>query len=191
MVLVKHLTALFFFVGVIGVSSGSVYEVGDSHGWNNDSSVDYTSWASTKNFHVGDIIRFVYNPLENNVMQVSRKSFHACNSTDFVSVIISGNDSIPITRPGHYYYICGVPGHCQAGQKVDIRVPKPSSSPAPSASPSSWSPIPPPTEHPSDPSPPAGNAPSPSKNTASPSSIEYYSKWLLAFHLFIAVGFLH
>ncbi|KAE8009725.1 hypothetical protein FH972_006146 [Carpinus fangiana] len=188
MALVKHLTALFFFVGVIAVSSGTVYEVGDSDGWNNDGSVDYKTWASTKNFHVGDIIRFVYNPLENNVMLVSRKSFHACNSTDFVSVIISGNDSIPITRPGHYYYICGVPGHCEAGQKVDIRVPKPSSSPAPSASPSSWSPIPPPTEHPSDSSPPAGNAPHPSKNSAS--SIEYYSTGLLAFHLLIAVGFL-
>jgi hypothetical protein len=60
MALVKHLTALFFFVGVIGVSSGTVYEVGDSHGWNNDSSVDYKTWASTKNFHVGDIIRKLF-----------------------------------------------------------------------------------------------------------------------------------
>lgn len=102
---------------------------------------------------------FVYNPLENNVMLVSRKSFHSCNSTDFVSVIISGNDSIPITKPGHYYYICGVPGHCEAGQKVDIRVLKPSEL-APTASPSSSSPIPAPTQH-------------PAKSTAS--SIDYYS----------------
>ncbi|KAK7856782.1 mavicyanin [Quercus suber] len=172
MALVKNVMVLFFFLALIEVSFGVVYEVGDSRGWTNDSSIDYKSWASTKEFRVGDTIRFVYNPIENNVMLVTYENFKSCNSTDPKFVRISGNDSLPITKPGHYYYICGVPGHCEVGQKVDIRVPK-TSSPSPSLSPS-------PTE---------GHAPAPGPSKSSASSNQYF-KHLLAFQLFIATGVL-
>ncbi|XP_075639856.1 mavicyanin-like [Castanea sativa] len=178
MALVKNVMVLLSFLALIEVSFGVVYEVGDSRGWTNDSNFDYKSWASTKEFRVGDTIRFVYNPIENNVMLVSYENYKSCNSTDPKFVRISGNDSFPITKPGHYYYICGVPGHCEDGQKVDIRVPKtpsptPKSSPSPSLSPS--------------PSPSEGHAPAPAPSKSSPSSIQYH---LLAFQLFIATGVL-
>ena len=61
MALFKNVMVLFFFFAlIIEVSFGAVYEVGDSRGWINDSSVDYKSWASTKEFHVGDIIRKLF-----------------------------------------------------------------------------------------------------------------------------------
>uniref|UniRef100_A0A2N9H0B5 Phytocyanin domain-containing protein n=1 Tax=Fagus sylvatica TaxID=28930 RepID=A0A2N9H0B5_FAGSY len=175
MALFKNVMVLFFFFAlIIEVSFGAVYEVGDSRGWINDSSVDYKSWASTKEFHVGDIIRFVYNPLENNVMSVTFKSFKSCNSTEPEFVRISGNDSFTITKPGHYYYICGVPGHCEIGQKVDIRVAKSSKlAPTPSPSPK-LAPSPTPTSSPSpkfSPSPAPSLSPSPKlAPTPSPSS---------------------
>lgn len=31
-------------------------------------------------------------------------------------------DSITLKRPGHMYFLCGAPSHCQAGQKVDVKV---------------------------------------------------------------------
>ena len=116
----------------------------------------------------------MYNPIENNVMLVTYENFKSCNSADPKFVRISGNDSLPITKPGHYYYICGVPGHCEVGQKVDIRVPK-TSSPNPSLSPS--------------PSPTEGHAPAPGPSKSSASSNQYF-KHLLAFQLFIATGVL-
>ena len=60
MALVKNVMVLFFFLALIEVSFGVVYEVGDSRGWTNDSSIDYKSWASTKEFRVGDTIRKLF-----------------------------------------------------------------------------------------------------------------------------------
>lgn len=67
---------------------------------------------------------FEYNPTFHNVLQVNRSDFHSCDATSPIATYTTGNDSIVINSPGHYYYICGFVGHCQAGQKVDLRVPK-------------------------------------------------------------------
>lgn len=55
-------------------------------------------------------------------MQVNPSNFRSCNISTPIRTYSTGNDSIIIKIPGHYYYICGFQGHCQAGQKVDIRV---------------------------------------------------------------------
>lgn len=70
-------------------------------------------------------------------MQVTQHDFQSCNATSAIATYTSGSDSITLKRPGHFYFLCGVPGHCQAGQKVEVLV-KPSSI-GPSASPSSAS----------------------------------------------------
>ncbi|XP_070035751.1 mavicyanin-like [Nicotiana tomentosiformis] len=113
----------------------TVYSVGDSAGWTG-SNTDYHMWASTKTFQVGDTLAFFinyclngaevfqYNQQLHNVVRVSLSDFHSCNAGNPIVTYSSGNDSITIVGPGHYYYICGFRGHCQAGQKLDIRVPK-------------------------------------------------------------------
>lgn len=65
---------------------------------------------------------FVYNTEYHNVMQVTHKDFRSCNATSPIVTYTSGSDSITVKRPGDFFFICGSPGHCQAGQKVDIRV---------------------------------------------------------------------
>lgn len=80
---------------------------------------------------------FEYNPQFHNVMQVSHAAYKACNASSPITTHTTGNDSISITRHGHYFFLCGVPGHCQSGQKVDIHVVRSSSSsmaPSPSVS---------------------------------------------------------
>ncbi|CAK9147057.1 unnamed protein product [Ilex paraguariensis] len=131
--LAKKAMVLFWMMAVCEVSMGSVYKVGDSAGWTTVGNVDYNKWASTKNFLVGDIIIFEYHKQFHNVMQVSRSDFHSCNATAPIATYSTGNDSITIRWPGHYFFICGFPGHCLAEQKVDIRVLRASH---PSASPS-------------------------------------------------------
>ncbi|KAI3867081.1 hypothetical protein MKW92_022395 [Papaver armeniacum] len=107
----------------VASSTAEVYKVGDDKGWTTLSPIpDYQKWSSTKAFKVGDSIG---------------------------TTLTSGKDTIPINSKGHYWYICGIPGHCAMGQKVDIRVvthvtqtptssspsaPTPSSGPSPSAS---------------------------------------------------------
>ncbi|GFP92294.1 mavicyanin [Phtheirospermum japonicum] len=120
----REIVGFLFFMAVCGSCMATVYEVGDSAGWTIIGNVDYNTWASSKTFQIGDTLIFEYDPRFHNVMQVSRSDFHSCNAAAPISTYATGNDSIVIHSPGHYYYICGFVGHCQAGQKVDIRVPK-------------------------------------------------------------------
>ncbi|WOG94845.1 hypothetical protein DCAR_0314142 [Daucus carota subsp. sativus] len=125
---------------------GEVYKVGDSAGWTSVMDVDYKHWAETKTFHVGDTIIFKYNKEFHNVLQVSYENYKSCNATNPIAIFTTGNDSITIKSPAHFFYICGYPQHCQAGQKVDIRVPRsvaPGPAPGPSLPPTSAPRIPP------------------------------------------------
>jgi hypothetical protein len=61
-------SAVIFFLVMMGLcvvsnSMALVYKVGDNDGWSSLGHVDYAKWASTKNFHVGDALRKLLNPL--------------------------------------------------------------------------------------------------------------------------------
>ncbi|KAK4355522.1 hypothetical protein RND71_024493 [Anisodus tanguticus] len=145
MLILSTTALLSLFTANLG--SAAVYKVGDSAGWTiGGANVDYHTWAASKTFRVGDILVFEYNRTQHNVLRVSLADYHKCNAGNPITSYSSGNDSITIKGPGHYYYICGFPGHCQAGQKLDVRVlkvtrpadsqspsPSPRSSPAPAA----------------------------------------------------------
>ncbi|XP_073139946.1 mavicyanin-like [Henckelia pumila] len=116
---------MFFIIlisSVIDLSTGAVHSVGDSAGWTTIGNVDYKQWAATKNFQLGDVIVFVYHPQFHNVMQVTHGGYKACNASSPISTHTTGNDTITVDSYGHHFFLCGVPGHCQAGQKVDINV---------------------------------------------------------------------
>lgn len=123
--------------------SATVHKVGDSAGWTTLIPVDYAKWASSKQIHVGDSLLFEYNTKFHNVLQVTQEQFKSCNASSPVASYNSGADSIPLKRPGTFYYLCGFPGHCQLGQKVEVKVIAgsssallgPASGPSPSPSP--------------------------------------------------------
>ncbi|KAM0952038.1 putative Phytocyanin domain, cupredoxin [Dioscorea sansibarensis] len=108
----------------LGSSMGEVYKVGDSAGWTIIGNVNYTAWASSKKFKVGDILLFEYDTQFHNVLEVSKDDYHACNNASPLATYATGNDSITIKRRGHHFYLCGFPGHCAVGQKLDVRIPK-------------------------------------------------------------------
>ncbi|GAB4840816.1 hypothetical protein Ancab_021577 [Ancistrocladus abbreviatus] len=149
---------LVMVMGICSCIRGVVFKVGDSQGWTTINTPNYTHWAASKTFHTGDILVFQYNRNFHNVIQVTTlAAFKSCDASNPFAVYNSGDDTINIRRPGHYFYLCGFPGHCQAGQKVDIRVPKapwppspsPSAGPTSSLSPSpipAVAPVPSPTE---------------------------------------------
>ncbi|KAF3943710.1 hypothetical protein ACB098_10G077400 [Castanea mollissima] len=140
--LVCFFSMMMMIMAFSGACMAATYNVGDSAGWTIQVPVDYTKWSSTNNFHVGDKIVFTYNKQFHNVLQVSHQNFQSCNATSPVASYTSGSDSITLKSPGNFYYLCGVPGHCQAGQKVPIKVNRASASPslAPSESALSGSP---------------------------------------------------
>ncbi|XP_076959984.1 blue copper protein 1b-like [Bidens hawaiensis] len=101
---------------------GAVYNVGSSEGWTMLVGSSYASWTSSKSFRVGDTLLFQYNPTNHDVMQVNQRGFRSCNMTAPWKTFKTGNDSFIIRAPGHYYFICSFPSHCEAGQKLDVRV---------------------------------------------------------------------
>ncbi|KAL8548319.1 hypothetical protein ACS0TY_007591 [Phlomoides rotata] len=113
---------VLFVLAMFGVSNATEYKVGDDSGWALNGNVDYKNWTSVKAFHVDDILIFEYDPQNHNVLLVNKSSFHLCDTVAPIATFTTGHDSFVIRGPGHYFFICGFVGHCQAGQKIDIRV---------------------------------------------------------------------
>ncbi|KAF9685207.1 hypothetical protein SADUNF_Sadunf03G0030600 [Salix dunnii] len=87
----KKTVVLLMMMALCEVCFGAGYNVGESDGWT--IGVDYNQWASTKKFQVSDTL---------------------------VATFASGRDSIILDKAGHSYFVCGFPGHCQAGLRVAI-----------------------------------------------------------------------
>ncbi|CAI9100818.1 OLC1v1037996C3 [Oldenlandia corymbosa var. corymbosa] len=130
------------------------YIVGDSVGWTiPPSGFSYQTWARNKTFNAGDILVFNFPTGAHDVVALTSKAaYDSCNGTG-VTPITAAPARITLTA-GEKYYICTVPGHCLAGQKLSINVTgTASTSPAPGPSPTS-----------------GGTTPSPSSGTPAPSS---------------------
>eukprot|EP00249_Psilotum_nudum_P027000 c34208_g1_i1 orf=138-692(-) len=113
------------------------FTVGDSQGWV-VGSVNYTQWAAGKEFHVGDELLFNYLKQYHNVLVVDEAGYINCTTTNIMATYDNGKTMVTFSNPGAHYYICGVPGHCESGQKLGVVVknstPK-SYSPSPTPSP--------------------------------------------------------
>lgn len=138
----KSVLVLTLGLAMAATSSAVVYKVGDTSGWTILGNVNYTDWVVNKTFHLGDTIEFQYPQGIHNVLEVKKADYDSCTNSSPISTYTSGDDKITIKRPGHRFFICGVPGHCAAGQKVNIRVLKQRtpSSDAPSTAPTASAP---------------------------------------------------
>ncbi|KAJ9171963.1 hypothetical protein P3X46_015257 [Hevea brasiliensis] len=107
----------------VSVAMAATYMVGDSAGWTlPQQPIYYDKWAADKTFVVGDTLVFDYNPQYHNVLRVDQLGFQSCNATSPIMRYASGRDSVALQSPGHFFFLCGFPGHCQAGQKVHIHI---------------------------------------------------------------------
>lgn len=52
---------MFTIIAPFAICFGAVYRVGDASGWH--PMFNYTKWASSNKFHVGDTIRKLFNDL--------------------------------------------------------------------------------------------------------------------------------
>ncbi|WCJ23726.1 Cupredoxin superfamily protein [Euphorbia peplus] len=162
MVNTNKAVALVVVITLMPLLEATLYKVGDTAGWTTIGNIDYKNWAALKTFHLGDVIVFQYNSQFHNVMRVTHSMYKTCNASTPLATYTTGNDSITIKTRGHHFFMCGVPGHCQAGQKVDINVLRLQQqlSPSPSYSASQSTPA-----APNSPSVPAAKASGPSANS--------------------------
>ncbi|KAI5066151.1 hypothetical protein GOP47_0018775 [Adiantum capillus-veneris] len=166
------------------------FEVGGSSGWTLPSigNVNYSDWADSQTFVVGDTLYFNYSREYHNVMVVTKSDYQACEASSPISTYDDGATIVKLDRSGTFYFLCGIPSHCTDGQKVEVKVRKHalSSSTAPSTETSQVSHI-----IPSPIASPSPNAFPPQANIAnrSPTSLSYFfsSTLIIAFTLLLNV----
>ncbi|KAI5055840.1 hypothetical protein GOP47_0029361 [Adiantum capillus-veneris] len=126
-----RLLELQLLVGVVVVallspSLATVYTVGGPAGWTTPSraKVNYTDWASSTLFEVGDSLEFNYVYKAHTVLEVIRSDFRYCNKSNPLASFddMNGKTIVELTKPGNYYFIDGVGSHCEEGQKFQAKV---------------------------------------------------------------------
>ncbi|RCV10821.1 hypothetical protein SETIT_2G139400v2 [Setaria italica] len=135
---------------VISTALAATYNIGEP-GWSWDLQTNYSDWAASKRFHPGDQIVFKYSPQAHDVVEVSKADYDSCSCWDTSSnarpivTHTSGNDAIALTSAGMRYFICGIPGHCAGGMKLQVDVVPSATSLAPASAPGTNAPTSPST----------------------------------------------
>ncbi|XP_010487783.1 PREDICTED: early nodulin-like protein 1 [Camelina sativa] len=138
------LVAIIVWLYMFSCVSSTEFEVGGEDGWIVPTSKTrgdaFNQWASDNRFQVGDTLRFKYS--KDSVLMVSEEEYKKCKATK--PQLYSNNEDtvFKLDRPGLFYFISGVSGHCEKGQKMIVKVMETESStesPPPSSSSSSSS----------------------------------------------------
>ncbi|KAL6281530.1 hypothetical protein ACE6H2_018411 [Prunus campanulata] len=108
-----------------------VKSFGGKNGWEvpkskNDQQM-YNQWASDNRFKVDDTLHFNYT--KDSVLVVTKDEYEKCHSAHPIFFSNNGVTVFTLDRPGLFYFISGVSGHCERGQKMIIKVLEPASPP--------------------------------------------------------------
>ncbi|XP_030464846.1 umecyanin-like [Syzygium oleosum] len=99
------------------------YTVGGSGGWKIPSSASaYSDWASQHAFEAGDVLVFDFDSSTNNVADVTKEDYDACNADSPFTVLSTSPAYYSLDTAGDYYFLCTATGHCSQGQKLAIAV---------------------------------------------------------------------
>ncbi|XP_047306422.1 mavicyanin-like [Impatiens glandulifera] len=113
---------LLFVILIIPLAESFDYQVGDQNGWaippNEDWS--YNHWASQHRFKINDTLRFQYK--DDSVMLVKDGDYNKCETGSPIFFSNSGNTLFKLNESRSFYFMSGVSGHCQRGQKMIVRV---------------------------------------------------------------------
>jgi hypothetical protein len=129
-------------VALVQYAQGATtHDVGGADKWaapglsNSFNSSYLNDWASTQTFALGDSLFFDYQEYTHNVLEVTEANYTACYTSNPIHMWSAGNTTVILNNTGTVYFICGVTGHCLAGQKVAITVTSASLSPPSSTTP--------------------------------------------------------
>ncbi|XP_057514905.1 mavicyanin-like isoform X2 [Actinidia eriantha] len=80
-----------------------------------------------------------YDPKLDSVLQVTVEDYKVCSRSNPIKSYTDGNTTISLDHSGAFYFISGAKGHCEEGQKLEVRVL--SAKHAPRAHPPATSPV--------------------------------------------------
>ncbi|KAD2394235.1 hypothetical protein E3N88_41212 [Mikania micrantha] len=80
------------------------------------------AWAEKERFKIGDMLVFKYDSNTDSVLRVEEGDYKKCIKTKPITEYHDGNSVFPITESGSFFFISGADGHCEKGEKVEVRV---------------------------------------------------------------------
>ncbi|XP_006658198.1 mavicyanin-like [Oryza brachyantha] len=113
------LVAVVAMAALAQLAAAVVHPVGGNGAW--DTTGNYNAWSASQKFSQGDSILFTYPP-SHDVLEVSKADYDACSPANAVASYTGGSSTIKLAAPGKRYFICGLPGHCAAGMKLEVTV---------------------------------------------------------------------
>ncbi|CAN4088891.1 unnamed protein product [Withania somnifera] len=119
----------FFSLHFLSVFS-TEFIVGGNKGWIIPQVKDdqlYNKWAAKNRFKVNDTLTFEYK--KDSVLAVTQEEYEKCKSVHPIFFSNNGKSIFKLDRPGLFYFISGVSGHCERGLKMIIKVLEPVSPP--------------------------------------------------------------
>lgn len=119
MAMAKALVAVAAVAALAQLAAAVVHPVGGNGAW--DTTGNYNAWSAKQKFSQGDSILFTY-PSSHDVVEVSKAGYDACSPSNAIATYTGGSTTAKLTTPGTHYFICGVPGHCSAGMKLEVSV---------------------------------------------------------------------
>ncbi|KAF8769241.1 hypothetical protein HU200_006748 [Digitaria exilis] len=106
-------------------ADATAFEVGGDDGWVVPPASDgarFNHWASKNRFLVGDTVHFKYENQEDSVMVVTEDDYNSCRAAHPIFFSNNGDTEVELDRPGLFYFISGVEGHCERGQRMAVKV---------------------------------------------------------------------
>ncbi|CAL5073767.1 unnamed protein product [Urochloa decumbens] len=82
-----------------------------------------TQWAERQRFHVGDVLDF--KSWNGTVLLLARRrDYERCGGAGAAATRFAGGGAtrFELDRPGTFYFASGVPGRCEAGQRMAVPV---------------------------------------------------------------------
>ncbi|PIA45866.1 hypothetical protein AQUCO_01600248v1 [Aquilegia coerulea] len=115
---------IFFFILFSFTQANDVLLGGKTDSWKIPSSPSESlnKWTQKARFVMGDALVLHYNPKKDSVLQVNRKDYLTCNTSNPMTKYKNETTMILFDRSGPFYFISGAKGHCEKGQKMIVVV---------------------------------------------------------------------
>ncbi|PIN17650.1 hypothetical protein CDL12_09683 [Handroanthus impetiginosus] len=115
--------AILVLLSIISFSEAREFVVGGKRSsWEVPSSPDeFNKWAEANRFQIGDSIVLKYGK-NDSVLEVTEADYKTCNKSNPIKSYNDGNTKITLDKSGPFFFISGAEGHCEKGQKLEIKV---------------------------------------------------------------------
>ncbi|XP_055802333.1 early nodulin-like protein 1 [Solanum dulcamara] len=96
---------------------------GKENSWKIPSSPnELNKWAEKNRFQIGDYIVLNYDPKSDSVLEVNEEDYNNCNKAQPIKTYKDGETKILLDKSGPFFFISGANGHCENGQKLQLKV---------------------------------------------------------------------